>query len=978
MESPNYPVYIDLDKIKYNNLVCDEKSLIHQRQFLEVCRIIKMRMDAWKEYDPKRKMVSMNEVISIFARRGAGKTTFVKSLKSILHKSEDKCHGVDCANLMYVEVIEPNQIQKKENFMIRFLASIHDVFSEAINKKSEVEQEIFERVTNRLYEALPVIDGVGKLSMYADWDDSEYVADRFMGLAIKAKDLEKRFHEYLATALELVGKKALLFVLDDCDVNIEKTFEIFETIRLFFTSPQVIVVMTGESSLYGMTVRRNYWKFFDKEFLDKECGGGAEERKCVEYKKMVNRLETQYLQKMIKPECRIALDNLSEKYQSNKFVTNKAERYSVNIKFSNDREEELTNIYREILLMLGLSYSNQTDVNIYVDHLLKQPFRNQYRLLSVYNDWLLSLNKPNPNVYELTSEEKQELTDKLLKVFEVYINQHSADNKNLMAKTPIYSAWILKFLIDNNILATGSQMLPNMESDSLNNALFALGASCSRQIQNSFSIAFDFWIRVSFVRQVLLALGEDGKKLNDFAHLYYDSGISKILGNVHAYVNAEMNIIPNMSVVASEKNKMCGVNVLDKPILFKNESFKKKLVDLVQLITVASDSRETYLVSFYKLFSALTELIRSVEVESEKLSFYSIQNNFSYDIKEVRQTVLRDRFEHLSQIHTYMEPYVLRTERNPRRLRGNERKQFNESLKTESAFFYDLDKWIGNINDSKKIAIYNLDRIFSRMYYTLKGAESEVESTYNTLANELSNYVLAFWNACIIEYSIVNQCINNIQLNHEGDIARLFVTNYKAFSRNVKNRDMETSFVDWIIACPLMKCYVDSEILRIIENPSIEWKVFDTKRRMRNLKFIKEELTKIEEKIDNYDDDIKEITIKRQQIIEAQAQKRYKIILEEELNKKDLDRKEKEKLINEIKRIDLLLLHLESTETLEKLEDSHRRGKMMRVRYQAKKNDLEYELAEIEKCTKDLNSKIIKDTSIIPYNVYDLLTNQML
>ena len=978
MESPNYPVYIDLDKIKYNNLVCDEKSLIHQRQFLEACRIIKMRMDAWKEYDPKRKMVSMNEVISIFARRGAGKTTFVKSLKSILHKSEDKCHGVDCANLMYVEVIEPNQIQKKENFMIRFLASIHDVFSEAINKKSEVEQEIFERVTNRLYEALPVIDGVGKLSMYADWDDSEYVADRFMGLAIKAKDLEKRFHEYLATALELVGKKALLFVLDDCDVNIEKTFEILETIRLFFTSPQVIVVMTGESSLYGMTVRRNYWKFFDKEFLDKEYGGGAEERKCVEYKKMVNRLETQYLQKMIKPECRIALDNLSEKYQSNRFVTNKAERYSVNIKFSNDREEELTNIYREILLMLGLSYSNQTDVNIYVDHLLKQPFRNQYRLLSVYNDWLLSLNKPNPNVYELTSEEKQELTDKLLKVFEVYINQHSADNKNLMAKTPIYSAWILKFLIDNNILATGSQMLPNMESDSLNNALFALGASCSRQIQNSFSIAFDFWIRVSFVRQVLLALGEDGKKLNDFAHLYYDSGISKILGNVHAYVNAEMNIIPNMSVVASEKNKMCGVNVLDKPILFKNESFKKKLVDLVQLITVASDSRETYLVSFYKLFSALTELIRSVEVESEKLSSYSIQNNFSYDIKEVRQTVLRDRFEHLSQIHTYMEPYVLRTERNPRRLRGNERKQFNESLKTESAFFYDLDKWIGNINDSKKIAIYNLDRIFSRMYYTLKGAESEVESTYNTLANELSNYVLAFWNACIIEYSIVNQCINNIQLNHEGDIARLFVTNYKAFSRNVKNRDMETSFVDWIIACPLMKCYVDPEILRIIENPSIEWKVFDTKRRMRNLKFIKEELTKIEEKIDNYDDDIKEITIKRQQIIEAQAQKRYKIILEEELNKKDLDRKEKEKLINEIKRIDLLLLHLESTETLENLEDSHRRGKMMRVRYQAKKNDLEYELAEIEKCTKDLNSKIIKDTSIIPYNVYDLLTNQML
>lgn len=184
--------------------------------------------------------------------------------------------------------------------------------------------------------------------------------------------------------------------------------------------------------------------------------------------------------------------------------------------------------------------------------------------------------------------------------------------------------------------------------------------------------------------------------------------------------------------------------------------------------------------------------------------------------------------------------------------------------------------------------------------------------------------------------------------------------------------------MDWIIACPLMRCYVDPEVLMIIADPSIEWNVFDIKRKMRNLKFIKKELTKIEEKIEKYNDNIKELTIKRQQIIEAQAQKRYKTILEEELNKKDLDIKEKEKLNNEIKQIDLLLLHLEPTETLEKLEDSHRHGKMMRVRYQAQKNDLEKELAEIEKCSKDINSKKIKEYSIIPYNVYDELTNQML
>lgn len=40
MDTPNYPVHIDLEKLKRNNLVCDETSLIHQRQFLEVITMI--------------------------------------------------------------------------------------------------------------------------------------------------------------------------------------------------------------------------------------------------------------------------------------------------------------------------------------------------------------------------------------------------------------------------------------------------------------------------------------------------------------------------------------------------------------------------------------------------------------------------------------------------------------------------------------------------------------------------------------------------------------------------------------------------------------------------------------------------------------------------------------------------------------------------------------------------------------------------
>lgn len=239
MNDGRYSTFIDMKKMKENGLICDEKALIHQRQIDEICRIIKERME-YGEYYPSKKVKSENDVISIFARRGAGKTTFVKSLKKLIreHVNQDAFHGIDCSKLVVIDVIEPNQIQKKENFMVRFLASIHDKFLYLMDdqNKSESARRRFEEATTALYEALPIIDGVGKIGVYADWTDVDYVADNFVNLAMKAKDLERRFHEYINVALNILEKKSLLFILDDCDVNIEKTFEILETIRLY---PQI-------------------------------------------------------------------------------------------------------------------------------------------------------------------------------------------------------------------------------------------------------------------------------------------------------------------------------------------------------------------------------------------------------------------------------------------------------------------------------------------------------------------------------------------------------------------------------------------------------------------------------------------------------------------------------------------------------------------------------------------------------------------
>lgn len=809
MNNVRYSTFINMAEMKKNGMICDEKALIHQRQIGEICRIIKDRMK-YGEYDPTEKFKSENDVISIFARRGAGKTTFVKSLKKMIRSHvDDEFHGVDCSQLIVIDVIEPNQIQKKENFMIRFLASIHGKFLNMIKDKSENLQRQFDEATTALYEALPIIDGVGKFGMYTDWTDVDYVADNFMNLAMKAKDLELRFHEYINVALKILKKKSLLFILDDCDVNIEKTFEILETIRLYFTSPQIIVVMTGDANLYGMTVRQNYWKFFERDFLEKEYASSPlEDSKRTAYRKMVHRLETQYLQKMIKPEHRIFLDNVYEKYRLNKILEDLSDysdsnaKYSIRIQFSDDNSggRDIKVVYHEILSRLDLIFDNQADTDIFINHLLRQPFRNQYRLLSIYDDFLLN----TPQNMRDNETAKVELTDRFLKVFEVYINQFSADNKHLMSKTSNYAAWIMKFLVDNNVVATGSHMLPNLESDSLSNALLAMAASCTRLIHTNPSIIFDFWIRVSFIRQILLTLGEEGKKLNEFAHIYHDSGVSKVLGNILAYTNAKLN--PERE---SSYNTMAGVGIFNKKIQMR-PGVKGQLVKLCQLATVVQNKQETRMFSIYRLMAAIAEILKTYEGIDEAMEDDRLQT--------MRINAIYNKLQHLSQIHYFVEPVDVK-ERNGE-IDGEERISLIRRKK-ERVRGHDmavsLYRWINGFQRVNKVTPYCIDRIFTRFYNNMNEIVPEGLVENAEIGTCMSKFVLCLWNACIVEDAIVRGELEEMTLDCNGGIEESFLSNYKAFlsGHNHFTNLPSDSFSSWMFNCPLLQCYADPYIMAL-------------------------------------------------------------------------------------------------------------------------------------------------------------------
>lgn len=79
----------------------------------------------------------------------------------------------------------------------------------------------------------------------------------------------------------------------------------------------------------------------------------------------------------------------------------------------------------------------------------------------------------------------------------------------------------------------------------------------------------------------------------------------------------------------------------------------------------------------------------------------------------------------------------------------------------------------------------------------------------------ISNYILAFWNACIVEDCIVNGEVKGIELGHDGKIVDIFMYNY--WKRFLEKHQEKNSFAKWMISCPLLQSYVASRVLKFVD-----------------------------------------------------------------------------------------------------------------------------------------------------------------
>lgn len=820
----NKTIELKLSQSEFSDaMVCNDQNLIHKVQMNQILEIVDAQFQKAKNYTPSttpedRKIV--HNTISIFANRGAGKTTFLLSALKRIRDNYKK-------NVVCLRPLDPSIIDCKQHPFINIIAAIHQTVEESIKedpwKKPSVDKDCLEEyksIYKKLLKGFPFIDGIGNENIYQNWDDELFISMQGMERAEASNNLIDYFHAYVHKALKLLQAVCFVISFDDIDTNFQKGYELLEVIRKYLTTEQIICILTGDLELYGKLVRKASWKCFDSTFLNKERTYAK--RSEDEFSTMVNHLENQYLLKILKPENRIQLHTINEVIE--------LDESTIYIYFSDDQKEKWTldNCYTALLKSLNFPTNNQRVLTSVLLFLKSLSLRSQIRLLYLIKKHISSETDSNEDLSydknrkrELKLKKENSIVTEMANIFWNDINQKATNAKKLVTLDPFYTVEMQTFQLHNHLLAGGSNFMPSTNDETLNKALLTIGSLYNVQAEKYSFLIFDFWLRLCYVQYATETFvdGHTAQSINDFITFSclndYDD-LTKCMGLGQAYCQREYRKYFNMT-----DKSMAGTMIIDYwPLLQSNED--NICTSLLLEGTQNEIQNETIIASVYKLFAAIRDIL--FQIETNNITIDNISPN---QLDNTRLILSK-----LMQYRSYIEPNsnFNQIAMDTGQILEDRELSFGDFYENETIdnLVEELLIWqsqykymLQNLNVSTQL----LQRIFTRSYFTMVSIDRS--KLYTNVGEKINAYIIGFLNAVLVENAIENN-FTFANLNTSKEIDKIFKNNVTALFQNGSYILDHLGLYQWIINCPLLKKFLNPFIEKIIRNDNIDtnWELY--------------------------------------------------------------------------------------------------------------------------------------------------------
>lgn len=321
---------------------------------------------------------SGRNVFFVDGTRGAGKTTFINSVvKSLNDNNGDASVSIKC-----LPTIDPTKLPRHEPILVTVTARLNKMVSDKLkeNWSSNDHKGHKERWQNHLEQLKRGLHLLTDKEYKPEYFSDALKLDAQLDYSIGGQDLSEIFDELVKCACEILGCKAIMISFDDIDTQFDTGWDVLESIRRFFNSQKLVVVATGDLRLYSQLIRGKQYENYSKTLLDQE----KESARLAERGYMVEHLEQQYLLKLFPVQKRIQLKTMLQ------LVGEKGREKgceNISVVYSKDEHGVKVNTVRnalESVVANGLNIRIGSDLDMYVDELLKQPVRLLMQVMQDY------------------------------------------------------------------------------------------------------------------------------------------------------------------------------------------------------------------------------------------------------------------------------------------------------------------------------------------------------------------------------------------------------------------------------------------------------------------------------------------------------------------------------------------------------------------------------------------------------------------
>ena len=310
---------LNLDKVR-QGVAVGEGELLHKTQMdllLDKVRQIMTSVEDFRQqFDGEQRKSPIShrrhhDAILLSGARGTGKTTF---LLSVLHKLQEKKLDDNYAFCVF-EPVDPTLFGCNEHILFTLLSMIvREVHrcralcdtARYCRDGGSGDWETWDRQLKELAEGLKTVgeqreDINSDLSPQKDlWDNAEYLLEEGINKARSSYELEYKLHAFIHTSLKLLHKDAFVLGLDDVDTRPGIGWHVLEMLRRYLTTPQLIVIVSGNMELFQKLVERRQLKNFGLDF-------SSNKKRREEFAPQVMELTNQYLLKVLRTPLRIEL-----------------------------------------------------------------------------------------------------------------------------------------------------------------------------------------------------------------------------------------------------------------------------------------------------------------------------------------------------------------------------------------------------------------------------------------------------------------------------------------------------------------------------------------------------------------------------------------------------------------------------------------------------------------------------------------------